>query len=664
MFNHVTIKMKIMGIVIIPLVLLAVLSFIVVSEKYAYLHEMKLLNRAVYLVSHISSNIHALQQERGTSSGYLSSKGKSLSDRIMEVRNDTNNNIKELESFLADFGLSKYPQELQSNLRVFQQSLSQLSQIRSSVDSFKISNTELLQFFNTTIQQAIQVVVEVANLSTETKTTSLLIAYINFLNIKEAAGGERAILVNAFTAGKFDRQAYADFVALITVQKAYYNNFNRYAIPEYKALYSRAEQDSSFRETQAIRDVATAKYMQGDFGIEGRAVFEAFTKKINVLKGVDDHLIKDIIANLEKNISEVLSGVIILNTSILIVFIVTMLISIYTSYDINTRLAQLTTYITNTIKYKDFALAKPFKKNVQDELGLVYRSIEEFLSMLSGIFNALHKQSVENLKTSKNLLNNAGNVLRNTEDSFQVSTQTEKIGTDVEHTLIINTEKTSSTMGDIVNAEKQLEKVTLTISDFAKNVESTAQTQEELATNVSSLNHEAQNIKGVLTTIADIADQTNLLALNAAIEAARAGEHGRGFAVVADEVRKLAERTQRSLTEIDITINTIIQSIDDVSSQITYNAQEFHNFVKSSQEIENSVSEVTFKIKEVGHLAHETITSSKRLSEDTKELLENNKSLNENLKIITKEMEEVSESANEIEAKAEEINGKISEFKF
>ena len=130
------------------------------------------------------------------------------------------------------------------------------------------------------------------------------------------------------------------------------------------------------------------------------------------------------------------------------------------------------------------------------------------------------------------------------------------------------------------------------ISDIVEKVYNVSQRENDLVDNLDQLVTHANETKMILQTIGDIADQTNLLALNAAIEAARAGEHGRGFAVVADEVRKLAERTQKSLTETTGTTNVLIQSISHVSESLNQNAEDVNN-------ISNEVSEVSHKMDEI-----------------------------------------------------------------
>lgn len=146
-----------------------------------------------------------------------------------------------------------------------------------------------------------------------------------------------------------------------------------------------------------------------------------------------------------------------------------------------------------------------------------------------------------------------------------------------------------SAVDDSRNVAKQIEEASQDASHSFKMIETISAAMRPLEALVSSathaaesLNHRTTEIDSILALIKDIAEQTNLLALNAAIEAARAGEHGRGFAVVADEVRKLADRTQKALGEISIVIQAIQQETQDMSQK--------------SEEMQENVSQITQNI--------------------------------------------------------------------
>ncbi|MEA3227933.1 MAG: methyl-accepting chemotaxis protein [Campylobacterota bacterium] len=153
-----------------------------------------------------------------------------------------------------------------------------------------------------------------------------------------------------------------------------------------------------------------------------------------------------------------------------------------------------------------------------------------------------------------------------------------------------------------------------TIQKISSSMEIVTQSIESTSDQTKNIVNQSNEIKNVVNIIADIAEQTNLLALNAAIEAARAGEHGRGFAVVADEVRKLAERTQKSLNDINVSVNMLTQGIINVGADID---QQVENIIQinetisdiniSTQQNATIASQVTEVANEVQNMASLTL---------------------------------------------------------
>ncbi len=243
------------------------------------------------------------------------------------------------------------------------------------------------------------------------------------------------------------------------------------------------------------------------------------------------------------------------------------------------------------------------------------KDINSFIQKVQDTITQAKETSNENASVSEELARTSLQIGQKAEEESVIVGEVSSQGRDLQVVLSTAIENAKHTEEELNGAEHSLEKTNQLVVTLADDISVRSHAEAELADKLSSLSSDAQQVKGVLEVIGDIADQTNLLALNAAIEAARAGEHGRGFAVVADEVRKLAERTQKSLSEINATISVIVQSITDASEAISLNATEIEKLSENANtaqsEISSSVSVMNDAVKKVDDMVKGYVDNGK-----------------------------------------------------
>ena len=650
--KKISIKARLTVLAVVPIIVVMALSVGRIFYDIGVKENLVITKNRILEVESLAKAIHFLQIERGLSVGFAASNGTKNGDKIPDVRSKVDSAIIEIKDLYAK---TKGDSSVLSNL-------SELSQKRSSVDSLKMSAPDVAASYTKTIITFIDAAAVIPTLMNDKDGRNTIQAYTHMASAKESLGQIRALLNQAFNQNSINHINYSLVIGRELVYDVNRRKFETLAPKELQDFYKNNFKGEAVDKTLAMIETAKTKGLEGGFGIDAAVWFTNVTASIDILRNVELELYKFVYNAMDEKIEDSSSNIMMLSLALVIgSAIFAIFIFFLTKVSISDPIENFKNTLLKISANHDLTIKAD--ENAPLELSQMAHSFNRLITTLKDLIETSKQSSSENASISHELSATAMGVGENVEKSVFVIRNAAKKADEIKEEIQRAISDAQESKKDIIKANENLRTAREEIVHLTSKVQSSAELEVNLAERMKTLSNEANEVKQVLEIISDIADQTNLLALNAAIEAARAGEHGRGFAVVADEVRKLAERTQSSLTEINATINIIVQSIVDVSNQMGDNSSEVQELANSATEVEKMINQSVMIVNDAVKASDKTVNDFEKTGKDVESIVAQVSQINEISSKNARNVEEIAAAAEHLNSMTDELHTKLETFR-